>query len=238
MLSKNNSIVLSKLKYGDHDLIIKCYTKQRGIVTYLLKGILKSKKSQSKTIYYQALSQLEIEENYRSNKSLQYIKDVRFSYMYKTLHNNVYKSAIVIFLSEVLSIVLKEEEPNKALFQYITAALQYLDTEDQFSNFHLLFLLKLTRYLGFKPGDDTSLPYFNLQSGIFEPISSDKYSIQGENLTLLKLFLGINFDDLNTIKINSKQRQAFLQLLLFYFELHLGNFKKPKSLQILNEVFN
>ena len=239
MLTKNNSIVLSKLKYRDYDLIVKCYTQQRGVISYLLRGVLKSKKGLSKTVYYQELSQLQIEESYKPNQSLQFIKEVKFNYIYKSLHSNIYKSAIVLFLAEILSNVLKEEEKNDDLFHFIEAALQYLDNEDQFSNFHLLFLLKLTRYLGFQPENlNNDYPYFNLETGIFEASNHGIYSISGENLTLLKQLLGTNFDALNSVKINAKQRQEFLNMLLYYFELHLGSFKKPKSLQVLNEVFH
>ena len=239
MLTKNNSIVLSKLKYRDYDLIVKCYTQQRGVISYLLRGVLKSKKGLSKTVYYQELSQLQIEESYKPNQSLQFIKEVKFNYIYKSLHSNIYKSAIVLFLAEILSNVLKEEEKNDDLFHFIEAALQYLDNEDQFSNFHLLFLLKLTRYLGFQPENlNNDYPYFNLETGIFEASNHGIYSILGENLTLLKRLLGTNFDGLKSVKINAKQRQEFLNMLLYYFELHLGSFKKPKSLQVLNEVFH
>ncbi|MFP4844748.1 DNA repair protein RecO [Winogradskyella sp. PE311] len=239
MLTKNNSIVLSKIKYKDYDLIVKCYTAQRGVVSYILRGILKSKKSQTKTVYFQALSQIQIEENYKPNQSLHSIKEVKLYYTYKSLHTNVYKSAVVLFLSEILSNVLKEEEKNEALYHYIETALQYLDNEEHFSNFHMLFLLKLTRYLGIQPENlNIEYPYFNLKSGVFEAFSTDIYSISGKNLTLLKQLLGINFDTLSTIKINAKQRQEFLNMLLYYFELHLGGFKKPKSLQVLNDVFH
>ena len=119
MLIKNNSIVLSKLKYRDYDLIVKCYTQQRGVVSYILRGVLKSKRGQAKTVYFQALSQLQIEENYRPNQSLQSIKEVKLNYIYKSLHTNIYKSAIVLFLAEILSNVLKEEEKNDELFNFI-----------------------------------------------------------------------------------------------------------------------
>jgi DNA repair protein RecO (recombination protein O) len=239
MLTKNNSIVLSKLKYKDYDLIVKCYTQERGLVSYILRGVLKSKKSQTKTVYFQALSQLQIEEVYKPNQSLHTIKEVKLNYIYKTLHTNIYKSAVVLFLSEVLSSVLKEEEKNEDLFNYIQISLQYLDNEDKFSNFHLLFLLKLTRYLGFQPENlKMEYPFFNLETGVFEAYNHGIYSVSGENLTLLKSLLGINFDALNTIKINAKQRREFLNMLLYYFELHLGGFKKPKSLKVLNDVFN
>ncbi|WP_426431693.1 DNA repair protein RecO [Winogradskyella sp. HB-48] len=239
MLTKNQGIVLSKIKYRDNDLIVKCYTKERGIVSYILRGVLKSKRGSSKTIYFQVLSQLQFEENFRTNRSLQEIKEVKFSYIYRSLNSNIFKSSIVLFLSEILSNSLKEEEKNETLFNYLEIALQYLDSSEKFSNFHLLFLLKLTRYLGFQPENkNLDQPYFNLESGNFEMNDQGVYSISGESLTLLKQLLGINFDALENIKINAKQRREFLNILLHYFELHLDGFKKPKSLQVLNEVFH
>jgi len=239
MLTKNNGIVLSKIKYKDFDLIVKCYTQKRGVVSYILRGILKSKKSQSKVVYFQPLSQIQIEENYRPNSELHSIKEVKSNYIYKSLHSNIYKSAIVLFLAEVLSSVFKEEDKNEDLYHFIETALQYLDNEEYFANFHLLFLLKLTRYLGFQPASlGQNQSYFNLQSGVFETVETCIYSVSGKNLTILKDLLGINFDALQTIKINASQRQDFLNMLLHYFELHLDGFKKPKSLQVLNDVFH
>ena len=204
MLVKTNAIVLSKIKYGDHDVIVKCYTKNRGIVSYLLRGILKSKKSNSKIAYYQSLSQLEIEENFKINQTLHYITDVKLSVPYKSMHTNVLKAAIVMFLSEVLTTTLREEEANLSLY----------DTSQ------------------------SDLPYLNLRSGTFELQSQIPYTVSGENLVFMKQLLSIKFDELNSVKLHSTQRQSLLNLLLFYFELHQSDFRKPKSLQILNQVFS
>jgi DNA repair protein RecO (recombination protein O) len=239
MLVKINAIVLSKLKYRDNDLIVKCYTKQKGIVSYLVRGALKSQKGSSKAVYFQPLSLVLIEEQFNANRSLQGIKEIKLDYLYTSLHTDVLKTAIVMFLSEVLSTVLKEEEQNEILFDYIESTLKWLDHKTEFSNFHLLFLLNLTKYLGFYPDDQNNASeYFNLSNGLFESKKDEFYSISGENIMLLKQLLGIDFDELNTIKLNSKQRQSFLNMLLLYFELHLGDFRKPKSLQIFNQVFN
>ena len=239
MLITTNAIVLSKLKYKDNDLIVKCYTEQLGILSFMLRGVLKSRKGASKTAYFQLLSQLQIVVVYKQNKSLQTIKETKLNNIYTSLHSNVLKGSIVMFLSEVLSNTLKEEEQNQELYNYIENTLLWLDTQQEYSNFHLLFLLKLTRYLGFYPDTtEIELPFFNLNEGRFELKPSDKYSITGENLTLLKTLLGTKFDALPKVKISSKQRQAFLSMILLYFELHLGSFKTPKSLQIFNQVFN
>lgn len=239
MLVKTQAIVLSKIKYRDHDVIVKCYTKNRGIVSYLLRGILKSKKGNAQIAYFQPLSQLDIEENYRANQSLQYIKDVKLSVPYHDMHTNIFKASIVMFLSEILSATLKEEEANASLYEFLETTLQWLNHETEFANFHLLFLLELSKHLGFYP-ETTNLdfPYFNLRSGNFELRAHAPYTITGENLAFIKRLLHIKFDTLKLMKLHSKQRQSLLNVLLIYFDLHLSDFKKPKSLEVFNQVFS
>lgn len=233
----NQAIVISKIKYRDNDLIVKCYTLERGISSFLIRGAFKSKSTNS-IAYYQSLSQLQIEVNYQPNKSLHYIKDVKLNYVYTSLHTNVLKSSIVMFLSEVLTSVLKEEEPNQLLFEYIKTALCWLDSENHYANFHLLFLLKLTKYLGFYPdASNQNEGVFNLEKGAFEVNKPNKFTISTTNNILIKQLLGMNFDAIDSIKLSAEQRQSFLNFLMVYYELHLGDFKKPKSLEVFNQVF-
>jgi len=239
MIIKTKVIVLNKIKYGDNDVIVRCYTQHRGFVSYLVKNAFKAtKRNASKSVYFQPLMQLHVEENHRPNRDLQYFKELKSSYAFKTIHTNIYKSAIVLFLSEVLTSVLKEEEKNEDLFSFLETAFQYLDTETQFSNFHLLFLVKLTRYLGFKPdSQNEDALYFNLKSGHFQTTPNDLYTISGKNLVLLKTLLGTNFDALSSIKLSAVERNDFLNTILLYFELHLESFSKTKSLSVLTDVF-
>lgn len=238
MLVPTKAIVISKLKYRDNDLIVKCYTEGFGIQSYLLRGILKSKKGKLKTAYFQLLSQLELIVNYRETRSLQSISEVKPFAFYQSIYSNVAKSAIVMFLAEVLSGVLKEEEKNESLFTYLETTLLWLDANDEFSNFHLLFLLNLSRYLGFYPDlNHSDSNFFNLEDGKFQSKKTNIYCISDEILMQFKKLLGINFDALNSVKINSGQRQELLNMILLYFELHLGSLKKPRSLQVLNQVF-
>ena len=239
MLLTTKAIVLSKLKYRDHDLIVKCYTAEKGVLSFLLRGVLKSRKGHAKVAHFQPLTQVQIVTNYKSNKSLQVIKEVKFTTIYQSLHSHILKSSIVMFLSEVLNSTLQEEEKNEILFSFLENTLLWLDSQADYSNFHLLFLLKLTKYLGFYPDEeDMVYPVFNLSEGRFELKPTSKYSVSGENLIILKQLLGTTFDALPSIKINSKQRQLFLSMILLYFELHLGSFKPPKSLQVFNQVFS
>lgn len=239
MLVSTKAIVLSKFKYKDHDLIVKCYTEKFGVKTYLLKHILKTKKGKFKPAYFQLLTILELQAEHKDNRSLQYLKDIKLQYNYKTLHTNVVKSAIVMFLSEILSNILKEEEENLALYNFIETSLIWFDENETNTIFHLLFLIKLTKYLGFYP--DTNIRetnFFNLEEGRFQHNKTNLYCIFGNNLVFLKQLLGIKFDVYNNLDINSNQKRELLDMILLYFKLHLDGFKTPKSLTVLNQVFN
>lgn len=239
MLVTTNAIVLSKIKYKDNDLIVKCYTQELGAISLILRGVLKSKKGKSKIAYFQLLSQLQLVVDYKNNRTLHTVKETKLNHLYTSLHTHILKSAIVMFLAEVLTNILKEEEQNETLYRFIETTLQWFDTHIEYSNFHLLFLLKITKYLGFYPDEkNIDFSFFNLRDGKFENKKRDIYSISGDNLIILKQLLGTTFDALSTVRINASQRQSFLSMILLYFELHLGSFRTPKSLKIFNQVFS
>ncbi len=245
MIVKTKAIVLTSLKYGDSDLIVKCFTEE-GVKTYLLKRIfkLKSKKARLQTrniniAYFQPLTQLNIIANHNNKGSLNSIREAGISYLYHTLATDIYKQSIAIFLAEVLTQSLQEEEKNKILFQYIEAAFIWLDNHDSTANFHLIFLLNLTKYLGFYPAtNDKNANYFDLVEGLFSDYKPLNNYVFGKELIYFKSLIGIKFDDNERLHLNSKSRKIVLNILLEYFELHLPGFKKPKSLNVLNEVFN
>ena len=144
-----------------------------------------------------------------------------------------------MFLSEVLTYILKEEEENPSLYNFLEASLIWFDENETDANFHLKFLVELTKYLGFHP--DYSIKdaaCFNLEEGRFQLKKTNKFCISGDNFTILKQLLGIKFDVDNSLDINANQKRDFLDMILLYFKLHLDGFKTPKSLSVLNQVFN
>ena len=238
-LVKTKAIVLSSLKYGDTSLIVRCFTLEQGLKSYLLKGVLKAKKGKIKAAYFQPLTQLNIEANHNNKATLNSIREVHVIHPYKSIYSNVFKQTIVLFLSETLSSTIQEEESNEALFSFLETSFIWLDTNDKTSNFHLLFLLNLTRFLGFYPDTtNNNFSYFNLINGNFSEAAIEKEVVFGENLVLFKKLLGTNFDSIESIKFNQQERQQVLQIIIRYFELHLDGFRRPKSLKVLETVFN
>ena len=237
MLVRTKAIVLTGLKFGESDLIVKCFTEE-GIKTYLLKRIFKSKSKKINIAYFQPLTQLRLTGNHNSKGSLNSIKEARINYVYRTISYDVFKQSIALFLAETLAHSLFEEERNPELYEYIETAFLWLDTHDKTSNFHILFLLNLTKYLGFYPEQgNINYSYFDLREGVFTNRKPLNNGIYGEKLILFKSLIGINFDVIGKLRLNSKSRIIMLDILLDYYELHLPAFKKPKSLEVLKEVF-
>lgn len=238
MTVSTKAIVISSLKYGDTSLIVNCYTESDGIKSYLLKGILKSRKGKLKPAYFQPLMQLKIVANHNNRGTLNSLKEVEILNFYEEMHTEIKKQSIAMFLAEVLNGSLKEEEGNSLLFQYLETSFLWLDSHDDIANFHLVFLLNLTKFLGFYPElVDKDASYFDLEEGTFTKYFSQT-CISGNELTQFKKVLGMNFDSISAIKFNSEERQLVLSVLIRYFELHLSGFRKPKSLTILKTVFS
>ncbi|CAM4131890.1 DNA repair protein RecO [Zobellia roscoffensis] len=233
------AIVLTSLKYGDTSLIVKAFTVSDGIKSYLLRGVLASKKGKLKTAYFQPLTQLEIVANHKNKGALESIKEAKINYPYQTLHSDISKNAMTLFLAEMLANSIHEEEANEVLFEFVEASLQWLDAQSRISNFHIYFLVRLTRYLGFYPDtNEIGSSYFDLLEGEFTDTLSLNPILTGDNLDYFKSFLGIHFDEIHDIKMNKSNRHELLQSLVLFYELHLQGFRKPKSLAILNEVFS
>ena len=238
MVVTTKAIVFSSLKYGESDLIVKCFTESSGLKSYLLRNVLKSKKGKLRPSYFQSLSLLEIEASHKNKGTLERINEAKLFYPYQSLHTNVVKSSLVIFLAEILSNTINEEAEDKILFHFIENSLRWLDYSKDIANFHISFLLKLSLHLGFYPDTSTvAKPYFNLLEGFFQDFNTGKYNEKGLTVDHFKMFFGIDFDEINGIKLTKNERSELLTLLLQYYQLHLHGFKKPKSLSVLNQIF-
>lgn len=238
MLVKTKGIVISSLKYGEADLIVKCFTQSSGLKSYLLRNVLKSRKGNLRPSLFQPLTHLDLEANHKDKGSLERLREAKVTYHFKSLHTDIVKSSIVLFLSEVLRSSIQEEEQNEALFQFLEYTTIWLDTSTEIANFHLLFLLNLTQHLGFYPdASSKNLPFFNLLEGTFETTALNFNCHDDARISLLKTLLGTNFDALSRIKLNQNERSAFLHLMLQYYEVHLHGFKQPLSLAVLNTIF-
>jgi DNA repair protein RecO (recombination protein O) len=170
MLIKTKAIVISTIKYQEKSLIVKCFTESDGLKSYFVQSAFSSKKSNQKIAYFQPLTILEIEANHKNKGTLEHFKEIKLATAFQSINTNIYKSTIVIFLSEIIHHSIHEEEKNQDLFTFLETALLWLDNHEEIANFHLILMLEMTKFLGFYPDDsDIELNFFDINEGIFTP---------------------------------------------------------------------
>ncbi len=236
MLVKTKAIVISSLKYQEKSLIVKCFTQSEGLKSYFVRDAFSSRKSNQKIAYFQPLTILEIEAIHKNKGTLENFKEIKIATPFQSIYADIYKSTIVLFISEILHHSIHEEEKNEALFTFLETALNWLDTHNDIANFHLILLLEITKYFGFYPDiSQFENPFFEIREGVFIPFQAVN-SLSEHESSLLKKLIELRFES-DKKTFHSIERQIILKILIEYYSFHLEGFKKPKSLEVLREVF-
>ena len=240
MIHKVKGIVLHHVKYKESSAIVYVYTDQFGRQAYLVNSI-RGKKSRYSGNLLQSLTFLELEAYHKEGKELQRLKELRNYIPYRDIPRDPHKSSQALFLAEVLYKALREEDPNWELFEFLEHSLQLLDvSEEDMTNFHLIFLVQLTRFLGFYPennyGDERT--GFDMRNGQFSDgtgIHPDYFDRKSSEL--LHRLLAAGFKDVSQLSVNQATRKQFLEDIMNYYRHHVHGFGTVKSLQVLHEIY-
>jgi DNA repair protein RecO (recombination protein O) len=240
MLHKTRAIILHKIKYTDSGIIVQAYTRDFGRQSFIVRG-MRSRKSGKHNVLFQPMFILDIVFYYRESRSIQVLKEFSVSGSPAEIYSDVKKSCIAVFLAELLTSVLKEEAPNKELFDFIEDSIKYLnDSKQGFANFHIAFLAGLSSFLGFEPArqQNTGDKYFDLMNGCFvsTPPLHSVYA-EPEISAILAGFFSTSFDRMKSIPLNGPMRNEVLETMIRYFSMHLPGLKKISSLDVLKEIF-
>lgn len=238
MLVNTPAIVLSKTNYGDSSLIVRCYTHVSGIKSYILRGAKSKSKGNKQLGLYQPLSQIEITARHKNKGGLEQLQSAKIHIPYQSIPYEIDKLSVAFFLSEVLEKALREEEANPNLYSFLENSLSWFDTHENTGNFHILFLLQLTKHLGFFPDVNTlEQDFFDIENGQFVN-HKGAHIVSEKNINLLlKQFLGTKFDNIQTVLVTGQQKKQLLSILMHYYKIHVYGFSTPKSLNVLYEVY-
>jgi DNA repair protein RecO (recombination protein O) len=241
MLEKTRGIILHQIKYTDSGIVSQIYTRKFGRQSFMIKG-MRSRKTGKHSILFQPLFILDLELYYKASHEMQNLKEFSVFFTPYDIYSNIRKSAVAMFLGEVLTSVLKEESPHEEMFDYIEKSIIYFDRcNDGYANFHIAFLSGLSSFLGFEPGrqyenDDV---YFDMLNGVFVPVPPVHGNYANEEISsILAEFFNSSYDSASNISLTGKIRNDVLEILVRFYSLHLPGLKKIKSLDVLKEVFS
>jgi DNA repair protein RecO (recombination protein O) len=236
MTKPTSGIVIHHFDYSDTAVIARIFTLDFGYASFFVR---KSKKSKTMA-YLQPGTLLDMVVHMKADRDIHSVREMKAAHPFVSVYSNIRKSAQILFLSEILYRSLEIDYKNIDLFDFIWNAYQWLDQVEDYPDFHLIFLLKLSSYYGFYPqhSEIENTPYFDLENGIFtqsrpiHPMHLDR-----ELTTDFRALLGTKFDEHNPILSNAK-RQILLESLVDYFKLHVSGIKEVNSRLVLETVFN
>ena len=242
MYQKLTGIVLHTLKYNDTSNIVDIYTEQVGRASFLVK-IPRSRKSGVSSVFFQPLSMVELEADVRPTSNLHRIREAKQLYPFRSLPYHPYKSCIAMFLAEFLYRALKEEASNEPLFAYLTYSIRWLDECEgrPFSNFHLVFLMRLSRFLGLYPNveDYTEGCYFDMLNACFTPfLPKGGAFLKPDEASRIRLLLRMNYETMHLFGMSRMERNRCLMVINDYYRLHIPDFPLLRSLDVLKELFD
>ena len=241
MFVKSRALVLHTFKYNDTASVSVLFTEERGLVTFLLR-ISKTRRSSGKYKLFQPLHLLQVEWEPRDSRSLQHIRNANILFPYTSIPYEPNKRTIAMFISEFLYHCLRGEQSGYPLFEYLYTSLQWLDSaQTAFSNFHLVFLMRLSRFLGFFPNLDnyTRNCHFDLLNSCFTPQKPlHPYQLEAAEAASIPLLLRMNYDTMHVFRFTRSERNRLLDILNEYYSLHIPDFPKLKSLEVLRQLYD
>lgn len=238
MYTKTEGIILQNIKYADKKHIVKAFTKDFGLITFMaIPG-----SSASSKIRKAAISPLSISEysfSHRQNKEIQILNEASIKYVNNEISANMAKVSIALFVNEIMIKTIREHVPNEELYEYLKEFLIELNNAtENFMNYHLKFLLELSRFLGFEPLNNFSdqEKYFDCREGKF---SSVFFGFpMGLNEEQSKLFSDFLKNYENNFPPTRKERNELTDCLIAFYKMHVAGFSEVKTTEVLKELYH
>lgn len=240
MLTKTEAIVLHAFKYGETRMIVDMYTRVYGRLSFVVP-LPKSPKGRIKKQFFQPMTLLTIEVDVRPRQQLQKLSHAAITLPLPSLQTHPSKLSITLFLAEFLYHALKGEQQNEPLFDYVISSLQWLDgAESGVANFHLVFVMRLSRFLGFFPYLDGYKPgcYFDLRASSFclqPPVHRDL--LMPDEAEKVQLMMRMDYATMHVFRLTQDDRRRLLEIVLNYYRIHLPAFPELRSLGVLMELW-
>ncbi len=237
---RTEAIVLSTIKHKDNAEIVNFYTRKAGRLALLLYGA-QSKRKGNAAAFLHPLSVVTIRADLRNSRRLNTIDEIKPLQTSAGILFNPVKSAISFFIAEVLQQVLHTNEQDEAMFNFIRSAISLLDTAERgLGNFHILFLVRLTHFLGLQPDlpTPTTNLYFDMQQVEYattRPLHN--HYLPAADTRQLQKLLRISPYNYPLFRFTRQERNDVVDRLLDYYRIHTTNFGDIKSLEVLREVF-
>ena len=208
-------IVLHTTKFGENSVVVHTLSREYGRRSFLVRGAGKRLMS-----LFLPLNILEADIVESTRSTLFTARNLTARHPLLGIRSNVFKNSMTMFMSEVLYRVIKEGAAEQGLYEWCERNILLLDAvQNDFSNFHLRFLLELTVALGFSP-----------ESRDLQPFVGDHYPT-------VERFMQTSFAESMLIPLNGSVRNEIAEEILRYIEFHTESSVNINSLKVLRDLY-
>lgn len=238
---KTGALVLRTVKYGDSRVIVDMLTAERGRVSFICNLPKTARRGTARKQFFQPMTLLDIVFDYRETAQLQRLRDVVIAAPFVSIPFDSGKLSIMLFLAEFLTYATRDEQGGRLLFDYIAKSLLWLDGAQQaFANFHLVFMMHLTRFVGFYPNLDDygEGAWFDLRDGCFtrvRPLHAD--CLGPAEASRIRTLMRMDYENMRLFRMSRAGRNRCLEVVLHYYRLHVPSFPEMRSLEVLRALF-
>lgn len=241
MIETHQILVLGTTRYGADRLLVRALSRTSGRVTLSLP-LVRSQRSPMRVSLFRPLARLEVMWDASPTASVFRPRTVRVVERQDSIMASPAKMSIAMFLAEFLSYATLEGDFGDVFFDYVSSAVAWLDAcPSDYANFHIVFLFRLSRFLGIQP-DWEELKgegrYFDLMEAVFtDSRPAHGVCLEGEDAHAARQLARMNFSTMHLFRLSGSQRTAILRRLVSFYRLHLPGFPQLKSLDVLETVF-
>ncbi len=240
MQEKLEGIVINVIKYNDKHNIAHIYTDKLGMLAFLVRqGTTHA--SRMRNAMFMPLSLIGFEARLQPGRELGTLHDVRRKAVLMSIYSDPMKNAVAMFVSELLSHTIQEQEQNMVLYSYIKSCILRLEeSRASIANFHICFLYQLGQFIGIQPDIDSYHEgyWFNMSEGVYtqHPHAGAKM-LPPSQAQVLPLLSRMTFDNMHHFKFTREQRNEMLEIILGYYRLHHSTLGTLRSPDVLKQLF-
>ncbi len=238
MIVNTSAIILNYIKYSDNSVIVNALSEHYGRISFMVYGI-NSKKS--KLSAFQHLFILDLQIYYNSERNIQKLKEYKINPPLLSLTADIRKSTLAMFIAEVISKSVKEEHKDTTMFNFFKTSILFLnELNDNLSVFHLIFLLKLSRLLGFSDfSNNISANFYDYTEGTDVHIKPHhNYFFTKNDYELCSKLIQTKFDNIETIALTRDSKAQILNKIIDLYKIHNCEFNSLKSYNYFKEIFS
>lgn len=240
MMTRTRALVLRTVKYGESGLVVDMLTERHGRVSFMVK-VPRTSHGKLRRQLFMPLTLLEVDFDFRAKVSLQRLREVRIFQPLPSLSQHSFKLSMGLFLSEFLCHATRDESENESLFQFVAYSLEWLDgVEEGFSNFHLVFMIRLSRFIGFYPNTEDAPEggYFDLLNACFtQSVPQHSHFLAPAEASKISLLMRLNYKTMHLCAMSRDERNRCTEVILEYYRLHVPGFPLLRSFDVLKELF-